>query len=289
MISKLDNHIHTIYSGHSDKDMTVSNIIKKSEDIGLERIAITEHAFDWHMGPKGNLSLIREELEQISTHLQVDVGLEIDPDTENPGELHFNDFEKGEIYPVLVGFHGYPGVNKGWFEKLNFTRREKNRIYSKWLKIMHKLIENPKVDILAHPGRIIMQNGIVEEFSGRVLRDFYGIAEAAKQYNVAFELNETLLNNISTKKLQDSYDKIIQVMVDRKVKLSIGSDAHKLVDIGRFNKVAELTKSFNLSKFLLTNNKGDQNEKERKFHTHRIARRDRDHSNPRQYAVASVK
>jgi histidinol phosphatase-like PHP family hydrolase len=48
-------------------------------------------------------------------------------------------------------------------------------------------------------------------------------------------------------------------MVDHKVKLSIGSDAHELAKIGQFNKIAEVTKSFNLSEFLLTNNKENQN------------------------------
>jgi histidinol phosphatase-like PHP family hydrolase len=287
MTFKLDNHIHTIYSGHADKDMTIGNIIKKAERAGLSRIAITEHAFDWHMGPKGNLSIIRKEVARISTHVRIDIGLEIDPDTENPGELHFNDFEKSEIYPVLVGFHGYPGVNRGWFEKINFTRREKNRIYSKWLKIMHKLIENPKVDILAHPGRIIMQNSITDEFSGSILKDFQDLGAAARQYKVAFEINEALLSSIPTEKLQKSYEQVIQIMIESDVKLSVGSDAHKLDKIGQFSHVSELAKCINLQpENLLTNCKGERNEKE--IHPDRIARRDRDHRDTRQHVTACV-
>ena len=287
MTFEFDNHIHTVYSGHADSNMTVGNIIDKAKSIGLSRIAITEHAFDWHMGPKGNLALIRKEVAKVSTNVQIDIGLEVDPDTENPGKLHFDDFEKGELYPVLVGFHGYPGVNRGWHEKLNLTLREKNRIYSKWLKIMHKLIENRKVDILAHPGRIIMQNGITDEFSGSVLRDFQGLAVAAKQYNVAFEINETLLNSIPTEKLQRSYNQIIQTMVESGVKISVGSDAHSLDKIGQFDKVSELTESLNLQpENLLTNLKGEPNEKE--IHPDRTARRDRNHRDTRQHVTASA-
>ena len=261
MIFKQDYHIHTIYSGHSDKRMTIGNIIKKAEAVGLTGIAITEHAFDWHKGPKGNLALIRQELNKASTGIQVDVGLEIDPDTENPGQLHFDDFEKGEVFPVLVGFHGYPGVSRGWFEKVNFTRREKNRIYCRWLKIMHKLIENPKVDILAHPGRIIMQNGIIEEFSGKVLKDFNELAEAAAEYDVAFEMNEELLNRIPTERLQKTYIEVIRIMLNHGVKLSPGSDAHSLEKIGRFSKISRLIKSLNINnKNSLSNIQGGKNE-----------------------------
>ena len=40
---KEDLHIHCNYNDHSSKDLTIPNIIDKSESIGLERIAITEH------------------------------------------------------------------------------------------------------------------------------------------------------------------------------------------------------------------------------------------------------
>ena len=242
-----DNHIHTVYSGHADPVMTVGNIIKMSEQAGMKQIAITEHSFDWHLGPRGNMELIKKELAGISSDTHVSVGMEIDPDMENPGLLNFEDFDRDELFPVLVGFHGYPGASKGWFEKINFTRRDKNRIYSRWLKIVEKLIENPKVDVLAHLGRIIMQNDITGEFSGRILKDFENLALAAKQYNVAFEINETLLANMPTEKLQKSYKNVLSVMLENDIKLSIGSDAHELDKIGRFDKVLEFIKPFNIN------------------------------------------
>ena len=262
-----DNHIHTVYSGHAESAMTISNIIKKSEQAGLTQIAITEHSFDWHLGPAGNIKLIKKELADISTDIHVSVGMEIDPDMENPGCLHFENFDRDELFPVLVGFHGYPGISKGWFEKINFTRRDKNRIYSRWFKIVEKLIENPRVDVLAHLGRIIMQNDITDEFSGRMLRDFENIALAAKQYNVAFEINETLLANMPTEKLQKSYKNVLSIMLENDVKISIGSDAHVLDKIGKFDYVLEFIKHSNIGiNNLLTINQGERNEKE--IHTH---------------------
>ncbi|MDD5599187.1 MAG: PHP domain-containing protein [Victivallaceae bacterium] len=282
-----DNHIHTIYSGHSDPMMTVGNIIKYSEQAQLTQIAITEHSFDWHLGPRGNLELIQKELAAVETDIRVLVGMEIDPDMKNWGRLNFEDFNKDELFPVLVGFHGYPGMDKGWFEKVHFTRRDKNRIYNRWSNMLEKLIENPKVDVLAHPGRLIMQNRIIDEFSGNILRNFERFAAAARQYDVAFEINETLLNSIPTEKLWKSYRNVLEVMLANGVKLSVGSDAHSPDKIGRFNRVLEFIQPFNINSFdFLTINQGEQNETQ--IHTHRIARCDRDHSDTRQYAAAGA-
>ena len=47
---KEDLHIHCNYNDHSAKDLTIPNIIDKSESLGLNRIAITEHVrknSDW--------------------------------------------------------------------------------------------------------------------------------------------------------------------------------------------------------------------------------------------------
>jgi histidinol phosphatase-like PHP family hydrolase len=234
------------------------------------------------------MELIKHELAAISSGVQFTVGMEIDPDMENPGRLHFEDFARDELFPVLTGFHGFPLIARGWFERVEFSRRDKSRIYSRWFEMMEKLIQNPRVDILAHPGRIIMQNGIIDEFSGTVLKDFDCLAAAAKQYNVAFEVNETLLNRIPTEKLAKSYRNVLAVMLEHGVKLSAGSDAHELDKIGRFDKVLEFIEPFNIdiSNFL-TIKQGEGNEKE--IHTHRIARCDRHHSNPRQYAATGVK
>lgn len=257
-----DNHIHTVYSGHSDPDMTVRNIIEMSESIGLEQISITEHSFDWHLGPRGNMELIKQELAGIDSGVHISIGMEIDPDMENPGRLHFEDFDRAELFPVLVGFHGFPLVAKGWFEKVEFSQQYKNRIYKRWFEMMEKLIQNPMVDILAHPGRIIMQNGIIEEFAGAVLKDFERLAAAAKQYNVAFEVNETLLGRIPTERLAESYKNVLAVMLEHGVKLSAGSDAHELDKIGRFDKILEFIEPFNIDiSDFLTIKHGEGNEK----------------------------
>ncbi len=242
-----DNHIHTVYCGHADSSMSVANIIARAERLELPGIAITEHSFNWHLGPWGNFNLIRQLVAKTTSTVEVLVGLEIDPDSQEPGRLHFDDFDPGEVFPVLTGFHAYPGMGQGWFQNVNFTYKEKKRIYSRWLKIMEKLVENPKVDVLAHPGRLIMQNGIITEFSGSVAKDWQKLAAAAAENGKIFELNEALLENIPTERLRKSYLEMFRILINAGVKISIGSDAHHPDKIGVFNLTEQFIKDLNIT------------------------------------------
>lgn len=243
-----DYHVHTIYSGHSEPEMKVADIIRYAEEKGLEEIAFTEHSFDWHLGPAGNIKLIKDEIEKACPLIKVFAGMEICPDLECPGRLKYEDFNKGSIYPVLTGFHSYPGIDKGWHLPLSLTLKEKRKIYSSWLGIMEKLIENPLVDVLAHPGRIIMQNGIVREFKGNILKDFENLFDAAKAHGVAVELNEGLLSRINNEKLKKSYLDVFRMAVEKDIKISIGSDAHAMLSVGRFDNLYSVARELKLKK-----------------------------------------
>jgi HisJ family histidinol phosphate phosphatase len=235
---KVDYHIHTVYSGHSDPDMTVENIITKAEELELDEIAITEHSFEWHLGPKGNLKLIRDEVAACETRVNVLVGMEVDPDFKNPGKLIFEDFGDNAPSPLLVGTHGFPGLERGWFEKFEITDSEKRMVYSNWFSMMEKVIARGIVDVLAHPGRIIMQNGILEEFDSAVLADFENLFATMLSTGTAFELNEKLLNYFPTEKLRRTYPDLIALAKETGLRFSIGSDAHSLNKIGRFQRVS---------------------------------------------------
>ena len=180
----VDYHIHTVYSGHSAPEMTVRGIIERAEALNLKSIAITEHSFYSLMG-KANLEQITEEVKAVETKINVFVGMEIDPDYSQEGKLIFEEFDRKDLDLVLVGTHVYPGLGKGWHEKLNLTRPQKRKIYSVWFRVMEKILENPLVDVLAHPGRLIAQNGIIEGFGGHVLRDFENLFDGAKENRIA--------------------------------------------------------------------------------------------------------
>ena len=43
MLLRVDHHIHTIFSGHDESEMSIENILHYSEELGLTSIAITPH------------------------------------------------------------------------------------------------------------------------------------------------------------------------------------------------------------------------------------------------------
>lgn len=245
-LPRIDYHIHTVYCGHAAPEMTVRAVAEKAVEAGIESIALTEHAFYNQMG-KANMEQIRREIKALDMEINVFLGMEIDPDYKRPGHLVFEEFERKELKPVLVGTHTFPVIEKGWYEKIHLTAEEKRKIYAAWFENMEKIMENPLVDVLAHPGRLLSQNGIIEEFSGYVLKDFELLFEAARKNHVAVELNENIFNVLHTEKLKKSYPYLLQLALEKGLKISIGSDAHNLESIGKYNNVFYFSQFLNLS------------------------------------------
>lgn len=243
----IDHHIHTVYSGHAEQNLTVNAVIERAEEMGLESIAITEHAFYYLMG-LACFEQIKQEVDLADKKIKVFAGLEMDPDYKNPGRLVFEDFEKGDIVPVLVGTHAYPNTGRGWCESLNLTPADKRDIYKSWFDLMEKIIENPLVDVLAHPGRLISQNGIIEEFDKNVLKDFRSLFSGAREKGISIELNDNAVGRFATERLRESYTDVIRLAIEMGVKISMGSDAHRLDDIGRRDHIAGIIDSLWLSK-----------------------------------------
>lgn len=242
----VDYHIHTVYSGHSAPTLTVRDIIEQADKLGLCSIAITEHAFNDLMAA-ANMEQIHYEVAMLQPALKVFVGMEIDPDYDQKGRLVFEEFNKRDIYPVLVGTHVYPGLKRGWYEKLNLTTEDKRMIYKEWFSLMEHIVENPLVDVLAHPGRLITKNGIINEFAGEVLKDFGRLFDLAKKNNVAIEINEGLLAGFATERLAKSYLDVIRLGLEKEIKISIGSDAHNLEHIAQYLNLNRIKDEVGLS------------------------------------------
>ncbi|HPP30776.1 MAG TPA: PHP domain-containing protein [bacterium] len=241
----IDYHIHTVYSGHSTPDMTVRSIVERAELLGLESIVILEHAFYSSMG-RVCLEQIKKEVNYIESGVNILVGMEIDPDYTRKGKLIFDDFNRNELDIVLVGTHTIPGIGKGWHIELELTQKEKERVYHTWFEMMEAVLEDLPVDIIAHPGRLISRNGIIEKFRGKVLKDFEHLFSIAKKKDVAFELNESLLKMFQNENLLQPYTEIVRLALSIGLKISLGSDAHSLDRIGEKFYITEAIHQCNI-------------------------------------------
>lgn len=75
-LPQIDYHIHTAYCGHAEKEMTVANIIKRAEEIGLKSIAITDHVYVKEQLHR--IDMIKSDLESIYPRLEEFTGNVLD-------------------------------------------------------------------------------------------------------------------------------------------------------------------------------------------------------------------
>ena len=197
---KEDLHIHCNYNDHSSKDLTISNIINKSESIGLERIAITEHVRKNSEWTKDYINEINHYIPK--TRLKILKGFEakilVDGDIDCPSEF----------------------LNKDYFIIASFHTKYNKEV---WYEGLIKAIRNPNVDVIGHLapeidfsigeselkniGDLIVANGKKIEINSKYIRPPKEFLKIFKKCGVNFHL---------------------------------GSDAHAIKDIGNFSRIKDL-------------------------------------------------
>ena len=156
----LDTHCHTVSSGHAYS--TVQEIAKEASNRGLELIAITDHAETLpggaHLFHFHNLIVIPRKLYGVEVLRGAEVNI---LDFEGRVDLGQETLEQLDI--VIASFHP-PCIKPGSIvENTN---------------ALIKVIQNPHIDIIGHPG------------DPRYPIDIKAVVEAAKEYGT-FRDNNT--------------------------------------------------------------------------------------------------
>jgi histidinol-phosphatase (PHP family) len=232
MYIKSDLHVHTILSGHSSDDLTVDNIIRRCLQLRLKALGFAEHVTSEK--DLERMSIIKEcLLDESYGEMEIYVGAEVDA---NPlrcdGSLVVSE-KKVEWFDYVIGsIHHFPRSTLAWWKKA--SPEVMKGLYEKWFDWTMRLVSNPTIDVLGHPGVLLGHHKIIKNFADEeILKDFDEIFRVAKKNDVAIELNELLAKKIG--KLADSYWHIIKRAINKGVKISIGSDAHRLEDVGRLD------------------------------------------------------
>lgn len=229
-----DSHIHTIHSGHSHSAMTVEAINARWPEVGLERIAITEHVFT-----SRDIERIKLIAQGMPLDENVVLGAEMDADSIALDGTLVAPTEG--IDWVMASFHKFPGLSIWWHDENFREYKEEKVIYDEWIDWVHKVIAIGRPDALAHPGAMICQLSIVEAFEGKVLDDFKDIIQSCKEHGVAVEINEGMQRKITWAQ-SATYHRIFQLAKQAGAKVVLGSDAHSLPQIGKYVWVRDIVK-----------------------------------------------
>jgi len=194
---KGDLHCH---SNWSDGQESIEGVAKAAKKFGYEYIAITDHAgflrIAHALDEKQLLKQIKE-IDRVNARLsgiKVIKGVEVDIKVD--GSLAIKDQVLAKLDFVIGAVHSSFKMNKQ-----DMTER------------IVRAIENPNVDMIAHPtGRILQRR---EEYQ----LDFEKIFKAAKKNKTALEINA----NASRLDLKDVY---IRQAKQAGVKMVLGTDVH---------------------------------------------------------------
>jgi len=214
-----DFHVHTVSSGHAYS--TIEEYVARAKKIGLKMFAVTDHGPAMPGAPHyyhfANLRMVPPKMNGVRILRGVEANI-----INEKGEIDLADDQIawGELEVVMVTFHPRCGYED--------QGEEKNT------EVLIKAIENPRVNVIAHPGN--------PKYLVKVKRT----VEAAKSNKVLIEIN-----NSSDFSRPGCHDRCVEFARETKKqgwKVIVGSDSHISSMLGDFNNAISLIKEAGLDR-----------------------------------------
>lgn len=204
----VDTHTHTISSGHAYS--TIQENAKEAYANGIKMINMSDHApamngapFRYHFG---NLGIIPEVLYGVRILKGVELNI-----ISYDGEVDLPLDYLRDLDMVLASFH----------EICIVPSTVENHT-----KAAIKVLENPYIDVLAHPGNPLFQ------------LDNEKVVKAAKENNKLIEINN---HSIYVRKgSQKNCLEILRLCKKYGVRVTTGTDSHISFNIGKFENVKKM-------------------------------------------------
>ncbi|MGQ9608498.1 MAG: PHP domain-containing protein [bacterium] len=242
MVFEYDYHVHTIQSYCHEGDLTIDNLIKLAEEKGIKGFAITDHAHHLYFDNKSawkyeyilNYNLFLELIEvkgknfesylkTITNYKKAQNGIKIlagtEVDVAKNGKLIFDHKYIDRLDLLIGGVHWLPCL------RYDFSYKD---LLVEFMDFTMMLMEH-SLTILAHPTRIFRANRM--EVPQEVVKP---IVQKAKEKNIAIEIN--------SHNYPDPDIKFIRACIGEGVKLSLGTDTHRIAEFGDFSIQKRLLK-----------------------------------------------
>jgi putative hydrolase len=224
---KVDLHTHTIASGHAYS--TITENVHAAALRGLELIAITDHgpsvpqgAHAWYFW---NLKMVPSVLNGV----RVLKGCEANVCADSDNGVDLPDLILEGLDFVAVGFHPTTG----------FDVPDRVRNTEALLQVM----ANPLVDQITHPGN---EDGFP--------LDLDEVVSAAVRHNVILELNDHSFDPASARSGSTAREReFAAAALAAGATVSIGSDAHYALQVGRFDTALAVAEELGFSQDHIVN------------------------------------
>ncbi len=197
---KEDYHVHTNFNDHSPRDLSVANVVKRAEHIGLKSIAFTEHV-------RRSSEWIPQYLEEIDkakssgTRIKIITGFEakiLEDGSIDCPENYYENF-------IIASFHTTYGNKEKWYHALKTA------------------IGFSRANVIGH---LAPEEGF--DLSDIELEE---LANLLLKHDRIIELNA---------KYKRPPLRWLGVFKRKQVRFHLGSDAHNLNDIGNFEPITNL-------------------------------------------------
>lgn len=220
----LDSHCHTVASGHAYS--TISENAKYAHDLGLELIAITDHAPKMPGSTYGLYFLNFWVVPKIIEGIEVLKGVELNI-LDKDGTIDLKEKTLKRLDIIIASLHP-PCIAP--------MSMEENT------QALINTMKNPLINIIGHPG------------DPRYPIDIKKVVSYARDTNTILEVNNaSLAPNNSRAGGRDIILEIIKECKRQGLPIILGSDSHFYTYIGNFEYADELIKEANMPPELILN------------------------------------
>jgi len=231
----IDYHVHTSLCDHAQG--TMEAYIQRAVDIGLRDICFLDHLT---MQPSGNnLSMTAAEIPLYFQALQrlkqrykgiinVKIGIEIDF---NPAQIDLiYTITERFAFDVIGGALHFPGGlnivshTSAWKQ----GTLDPHYVYDLYLEDLHKMLDYDYFDVICH---LDLLKKFGRQSDRSTINDFEAVIATVKNKDLTVEINTSGYNH-APRETYPSRD-IIKRCYQHGVRVTLGSDAHKPVDVGQ--------------------------------------------------------
>ena len=217
---RVDMHLHSTYT---DGEGSIEGIVAQAENLGLKRIAFTDHA----RKESTYISDYFDHIDRVSEHSSVELckGVEVKVDNFN-GDIDVSDEVRRSADLIIASVHRFP-LGRELYAAAKFEKRIAQAIE---LDLALSAVQARACDVLGHAGGMSLAS--FQEFP---LEFFEELICACSDGNVAFEISSAYHKPVIAKliPLLEQYDPLV----------SVSSDAHTLSRVG--NRCDVLDRYFN--------------------------------------------